>query len=282
MNATRSNYCPPHRRTSVIATVCVMAAGVVFFYPFLWMALSAFKDTREIFKPLQLFPASFDPQYYRQLFSGEWLPFWRIFGNSLGVAVVQSVATVMVTSLAGFAFARQTFRGRNALFALAMVVIVMPVQAMPVPLFSWLNELGLNDRLAGVILPGVASGLGVLYFTQVFRQVPDDLVNAARLAGASEFRVYLTLLPLVSSALLCFGLIQFILAWHEHLIPLLVLSSAENQTLPVALAGLYGSSLRFPYALLMAASSLILVPTVILFLLLRRRFESALADLLVH
>jgi multiple sugar transport system permease protein len=187
-----------------------------------------------------------------------------------------------VTSLAGYTFARHRFPGRGLFFVLALVVIVVPQQALAIPLFSWLNTLGLSNRLAGVILPGVVSGLGVLYFTQVFRQVPDDLVNAARLAGASEFRVYVTLLPLVSSALLSFGLIQFILAWHEHLIPLLVLSSAEKQTLPVALAGLYGSSLRFPYAVLMAASSLIIVPTAVLFALLYRRLQSALAEVLVH
>jgi len=282
MSAPHTLYRPPHRRPSVLATLCVAVAGVLFFYPFLWMFLSAFKDNREIFKPLQLLPRAFDPQYYRQLFNGEWIPFFQVFTNSLVVAVLQSAGVVVVTSMAGYAFARNRFAGRGLLFILALVVIMMPQQALAIALFSWLNTLGLVNQLAGVILPGLVSGLGLLYFTQVFRQVPDDLVNAARLAGASEFRVYLTLLPLVSSALLSFGLIQFILAWHEHLIPLLVLSSAEKQTLPIALAGLYGSSLRFPYAVLMAASSLILLPTVVLFALLYRRFQSALSELLAH
>ncbi len=282
MNPPRSSYRPPHRRLSLLATLGVAAAGVLFFYPFLWMFLSAFKDNREIFKPLQLLPGTFDGQYFRQLLNGQWIPFLQVFLNSLVVATIQAIGVVTVTSMAGFAFAKSRFRGRGVLFALALVVIVMPQQTLAIPLFSWLNQLGLVNQLAGVILPGLVSGLGLLYFTQVFRQIPDDLVHAARLAGASEFRVYLTLLPLVSSALLSFGLIQFILAWHEHLIPLLVLSSTEKQTLPIALASLYGSSLRFPYAVLMAASSLILLPTVLLFALLYRRFQSALSDLLVH
>lgn len=277
-----TRYRPPHLRSSLLATLCVAAAGALFFYPFLWMFLSAFKDNPQIFRPLQVAPKSFDPQYFKQLFDGQWFPFARVFANSLIVALLQTVGVVAVASMAGYAFARHRFRGRGVLFLLAMVVIVMPQQALAVPLFSWMNRLGLVDHLAGVILPGIVSGLGVLYFTQVFRQVPDDLVNAARLAGASEFRVYLTLLPLISSALVSFGLIQFILSWHEHLVPLLVLSSAEQQTLPLALSALYGSSLRFPYAVLMAASSLILVPTMVLFALSYRRFKSALSDLLVH
>lgn len=278
----RSSYRPPHRRSSTLATICVAAAGLLFAYPFLWMLCSAFKANREIFKPLQLWPSSFDPQYYHQLFAGQWMPFWRVFANSLVVASCQAVGAVAVASMAGYVFARHRFRGRNLLFVIALVVIVMPQGSLAVPLFSWLNKLKLVDHLAGVILPCLVSGLGVLYFTQVFRQVPDDLVNAARLAGASEWRVYLTLLPLISSSLMSFGLIQFILAWHEHLVPLLVLSSTDKQTLPLALASLYGSSLRYPYAVLMAASSLIILPTALLFALLYRRFQSALADLLVH
>lgn len=278
----RRSYRPPHKRASVLATLSVAVAGLLFAYPFLWMLFSAFKANREIFKPLQVWPASFDPQYYQQLFAGQWMPFWRVFANSLVVASIQALGTVAVTSMAGYVFARHRFRGRNLLFVITLVVIVMPQGSLAVPLFSWLNQLKLVDHLAGVILPCLVSGLGVLYFTQVFRQVPADLANAARLAGASEWRVYLTLLPLISSAVLSFGLIQFILAWHEHLVPLLVLSSTDKQTLPLALASLYGSSLRYPYAVLMAASSLIILPTALLFALLYRRFQSALANLLVH
>ena len=271
-----------HERPSFAATLLLASAGVVFVYPFAWMFCSAFKANHEIFRPLQLLPQSFDPQYFTQLFNGHWFPFWHVLANSLVVALVQAAGAVALTSLAGYAFARHSFAGRRWLFLLALVVIVIPQNALAVPLFTWLHTLGLSDRLLGVILPGTVSGLGVLYFTQVFRQVPDELVDAARLAGASEFRVYLTLLPLVRSALISFGLIHFILAWHEHLIPLLVLSTAEKQTLPIALASLYGSSLRFPFAVLMAASTLAVLPTALLFMLLHRRFKTALSEMLSH
>lgn len=271
-----------HERPSPAATLLLAAVGLVFCYPFAWMLCSAFKDNREIFRPLQLLPAAFDPQYFAQLTSGQWIPFGRVFANSIVVAGAQALGAVALSSLAGYVFARHKFRGRRGLFLLALLVIVVPQNALAVPLFTWLHTLGLSDQLLGVIVPGAVSGLGLLYFTQVFKQVPGELVDAARLAGASEFRVYLTLLPLVRSALLSFGLIHFILAWHEHLVPLLVLNSAQNQTLPIALAGLYGSSLRFPFAVLMAAGTLAVLPTAILFALLHRRLRTALAEMLAH
>jgi ABC-type glycerol-3-phosphate transport system permease component len=271
-----------HERSSLVATLPLAAVALVFCYPFAWMLCSAFKDNREIFRPLQLLPAVFDPQYFAQLTGGQWIPFGRVFVNSLLVAGAQALGAVALSSLAGYAFARHEFRGRRWLFLLALVVIVIPQNALAVPLFTWLHTLGLSDRLLGVIVPGAVSGLGLLYFTQVFRQVPGELVDAARLAGASEFRVYLTLLPLVRSAIISFGLIHFILAWHEHLVPLLVLNSAPNQTLPIALASLYGSSLRFPFAVLMAAGTLAVLPTAVLFALLHRRLRTALSEMLAH
>lgn len=280
MNATRQSGRPG--RPSFLVLPPLVAAGLVFAYPFAWMLCSAFKDNREIFRPLQLLPAAFDSQYFAQLAAGQWLPFGRVFLNSLLVAGAQAALAVVLTSLAGYAFARHEFRGRRWLFLLALVVIVIPQNALAVPLFTWVHALGLGDTLAGVILPGAVSGLGVLYFTQVFRQVPATLVDAARLAGASEFRVYLTLLPLVRPAAISFGLIHFILAWHEHLVPLLVLNSATNQTLPIALAGLYGSSLRFPFAVLMAAGTLAVLPTAVLFAVLHRRLRTALSEMLAQ
>jgi ABC-type glycerol-3-phosphate transport system permease component len=277
---------PPHpsplERPAPLASLGLAALGLVFAYPFVWMYLSSFKSNREIFRPLQLLPSEFDLQYIEQLLNGQWFPFWRVLGNSLVIASLQALGAVTLASLAGYVFARHEFPARRPLFVLAVVVIVIPQQLLAIPLFTWVNTLGLADRLAGVILPGVVSGLGVIYFTQVFRHIPRELVEAARLAGASEFRVYLTLLPLASSAFISFGLIHFILAWHEHLVPLLILSSPERQTLPVALAGLYGSSLRFPFAVLMAGSTLAVLPTAALFFLLQRRFRSALSELLVH
>ncbi len=270
------------RRWSRVATALLLFAAVAFAYPFGWMLLSVGKSNPEIFNPRQLWPANWSFEAAHRLLSGEWFPFWGVMANSLVVAAAQAVLAATLTSLAGYAFASQRSRWTPILFPPALIVIVLPVQSLAVPLLSWINELHLVNRLWGVILPGAVSGIGVIWFTQIFRQIPATLREAARLDGAGEWRVWWMLLPTVKPALISFGLIHFILAWHEHLLPLLVLSDQANQTLPVAIASLYGSSLRYPYAALMAASVISIVPTALLFALGYRRFKTALADVLMH
>jgi len=262
-------------------TLWVGAIGVLFAYPFVWMALSAFKDNPQIFRPLQFWPKSWNTEYIGQLTSGTWIPFWKVLTNSLLSAVGQSLGAVLLTSLAGFAFAKHAFRGRGLLFVACLCLIVLPRQMLAVPLFQWVHTLGLYDTLWGVALPGMASGLGVLYFTQVFRMIPDAYLETARIEGAGEWRTFALILPMLGSSLLSYGLIHFILAWNEHLVPMLILHAPENQTLPLALSSLYGSSLRFPFAVLMAGSFLALVPTTLFFLLSYRRFKNALSDVMM-
>jgi ABC-type glycerol-3-phosphate transport system permease component len=266
----------------VAATIILGFLCLLFAYPFVWMLCAGSKGNAEVFKPLQLLPKEWSLEYARRLLSGEWFPFWRTLANSAIVAGVQALGAVSITAAAGFIFAKHHFRGKGLLFVAAMLVILVPQQILAVPLFGWLNHIGLIDRLAGAMLPGMVSGLGVIFFTQIFRQVPDDLLHVARLEGASEARVFVMLLPLVAPALVSFGLIHFILAWHQHILPLMVLTSEENRTLPLAISSLFGSSLRFPYAVLMVGSTIGLAPPVLLFALCYRHLKSALADLLEH
>ncbi len=262
-----------------VATVVVGAVALVFVFPFAWMLFASFKSNPEIFRPFPLVPAAFPLDHYRALFDGSLLPFPRQFANSLLVASVQTALVLALAVPAGYAFAQHRFAGRRALFGLALCTVVLPAPALALPLFAWMHRLGLYDTLAAAILPGIASGLGVIFFTMVFRRVPRELVDLARGEGASEGRVLRALLPLVSPAVLTFGLIHFVLAWQEHLIPLVMLGSAANKTVPVGLASLYGSTVRYPYAALMAACFLTTLPTAVAYLLLRRQFRSALREL---
>lgn len=268
--------------SSIGATLLLLVAAIAFAYPFVWMLVAAGKSNAEIFDPRQFWPNAWSLEPARRLFAGEWFPFWRVLANSLVVATVQAGLATLLTSLAGYAFANARSRRTAALFPAALVVIVLPVQSLAVPMFSWINELQLFNRLTGVILPGAVSGIGVIWFTQIYRQLPGSLREAARLDGAGEWRVWWTLLPTLRPALLSYALIHFILAWHEHLLPLLILSDQDRQTLPVAVASLYGSSLRYPYAALMAAAVISILPAAVLFGLGYRRFKTALADVLMH
>ena len=252
--------------------------------PFLWMVLGIFKTNNEFFQPLgkAFFPVNYEWQNVGELLDGKWVPFWDVFGNSLVVSFGQALGAVTLSAMAGYAFARFTFSGKRLLFVSAVALILVPRQLFAVPLFSWVNEIGLSDSLFGVMLPGVVTGLGVIYFTQVFRQVPEEYLQAARICGATELRVFLTVLPLVWPALLSYGMIHFILAWHEQLVPMLVLTTETKQTLPLALAKLYDVSQRTPQGVQMAASTFAVIPTAVLFALCYRKFRSSLSDMLVH
>lgn len=260
----------------------LLLAALVCALPFAWMLLATFKDNPEVFRPFPLLPKRFSLEHYRALTDGTWIPFPRQLLNSLIAASLQTAGALLLTVPAGFVLARYRFRGARALFALGLLSVLVPPPVMALPHFAWLHRLGLVDTLAAIVLPGLASGLGLLYFTLVFRRVPEELLDLARSEGASEPRVLLILLPLVRSQVAAFGLVLFILAWHEHLLPLMVLGAPEVKTVPVGLASLYGSATRLPYALLMAGGVFSVIPVALLFLALRRRLASALSELVAR
>jgi multiple sugar transport system permease protein len=261
------------------ATLVVASVAIVFVFPFAWMLFATFKSNPEVFRPLPLLPAHYDLDYYRALLDGRFIPFPRQLVNSLLVAAGQTVLVLGLTVPAGYVFGRCSFRGRRWLFAATLATIVLPQQILALPLFVWMHALGLYDTLLAVLLPGIASGLGVVFFTLVFRRVPRELVDSARGEGASEGQVLRTVLPLVKPAVFAFALIHFVLAWQEHLLPLVLIGSEDKKTVPLALASLYGSNVRFPYALLMVGSLLTTLPTAVLYVAVRRHFRSALAEI---
>jgi ABC-type glycerol-3-phosphate transport system permease component len=264
---------------SALASGFLLLLCALFAFPFLWMIMATFKANPQIFSPFPLLPEEFHLRHYRALLSGEWIPYPRQFLNSLFIAAAQTLLAVSLSAAAGFAFAKHAFRGKRALFALAVLVVLIPRQVMVLPLFMWMNDLSLLDGPWSVIWPGAVSGIGVIYFTQVCKRLPDELLDMARSEGAGEYRVFIAILPLIKPALIAYGLIHFILAWHEHLIPLVMLSTPERMTSGVALSSLYGSSLRIPYGLLMAGSAMTVVPTALLYLLVQKHFKSSLAEL---
>jgi len=269
----------PTNRSTLWATAALAAIAALFAFPFLWMLLASFKTNLEIFTPLPLLPRSFDPSAFTSLLSGEAIPYPRQFANSLGIALAQTTLAVALSASAGFAFATRDFAFRRLAFALAIAVIAIPQAALALPLFSWIARLGLLDTPWAVILPGSLTGIGVLLFTVSFRRVPDSVLNLLRSEGASEWRVFLATLPLLRSPLLAFALVHFILCWHQHLLPLLVLTSEESKTAALGLASLYGSDMRVPYARLMAGGVFSVLPTALLYALLGHHLRATAARL---
>jgi ABC-type glycerol-3-phosphate transport system permease component len=261
-----------------LSGIVLFGAVLICLYPFAWMFLSSFKTNREIYQPTLFIPKDFEPDSYLSLFSDQYIPFLSYFLNSTFISVCQALLAVFVTAAAGFVFAKYSFRGKSIVFGIAILVILIPKQALAVPLFDWMLWLGLHGGKWALTLPGIASGLGIVFFTQVFRKVPDELLELAKVEGLSVHRTFLLILPLAGPALVTYGLLHFILSWQEHLLPLLLLDD-ENITLPIALAKLRDSSHRIPEAVGMAAATMSLLPVVVLFGICFRKMKTALVHL---
>jgi lactose/L-arabinose transport system permease protein len=267
-----------HLSWKVGTKVFLLFLSAVFAFPFLWMVFATFKSNLEIFTPFPIFPSSIHIRFYQELLSGQWIPFLTQFWNSLKISTLQTLGALLLSVPTGYIFAQYTFRLKWFFLFLIILSLLIPQQVMVLPLFTWLNTLHLLDTSWSVIFPGVLSGLGVLYFMQVFKQLPPSLLDTCRVEGISEYKILWHLLPLIKPALWTYTLIHFIFAWHEHLLPLVMLSTLENLTVTVSLSSLIGSA-RIPYAMVMVGGLFTLLPTILLYLILQRDFKSALQDL---
>ena len=261
--------------------VFICFCALVCLYPFAWMFFSTFKTNREIYQPTTFFPQSYEWDAFYILLTGQTIPFVEYFFNSLMISGMQAFLATVVCSAAGFVFAKYSFRGSGFLFGIAILVILIPKQAMAVPLFDWMLWLGLKGSEWSMVLPGIASGLGIVFFRQVFLKIPDDLIDLAKVEGYSTAKICLLLYPLILPPLMTYGLLHFILSWQEHLIPLLLLDD-NNLTLPIALSKLRDVSHRIPESVGMAAAVLSVLSTVLIFGICFRKMKTALTNLSLH
>lgn len=249
-------------------TGVLIAGALVMFFPFLWTLSTSISPGAGLDATPQLIPD--DPSFsaYRTLFAE--LPFARIIANSLGLAVVTALLQLVTSSLAAYAFSRLPFRGRGLVFALYLATMMIPIQVLIVPLFVQMRDLGLVDTYLGVLLPGVASAFGVFLLRQAMNAVPRELDEAATLDGAGHFRIFGTVvLPLVGPALATLAVFSFMNSWNSFLWPLIILRSAELQTLPLALAGLQGQYTT-QWDVMMAGSVVSILPMLAIYLFAQR------------
>ncbi|MCM8533164.1 MAG: carbohydrate ABC transporter permease [Lentisphaeraceae bacterium] len=260
----------------IVLLLIVCPILFIFSYPLLWLITACFKSNREIYKPLVLFPKEWNTSYFADLFSGKVIDFWGFMTNSLFTTTIQSLIAVFLSASVAYIFVFKEFKLKRAIFILAVSLILIPKQIMIFPLRELIFKMNLNDSLWAIILPGALSGIGILFFIQVYRSLPRDYVDFAKVEGASDTKIFLTTLPLILSPLLCCFMIHFILAWQQHLMPLLLLN--DNQLLPVAMSSLLTSSLSYPLAVLMCAALMCILPSTILFLFTYKNFRSTLSE----
>jgi multiple sugar transport system permease protein len=239
--------------------------------PLAWMVSASVMPTGEANTfPPRFFPTRATLAHYGELFQR--LDLGRAFASSLLVAGATTLLSLVLNSMAGYAFAKLRFRGRDRLFAALLAAMVIPTPVAMLPLFLMLRSLGLVNSYAGVVLPAGATILGVFLIYQFARGLPDDLIAAARLEGAGELQVYWKIvLPLLRPVLTTLGIVTFLATWNDFIWPLIVLTDERRYTLPVALASLVGEHAQ-DTELMMAGSVLTVLPVLLLFLALQRQY----------
>jgi multiple sugar transport system permease protein len=258
------------RRVAGLALhLALLTAAVLLALPLWWMVAASFMPSGEATSvPPRLWPSRPTLAQYDVLLTR--LRLTRALLNSLLIAAAGTAAAVLLNSMAGYAFAKLHFRGRQRLFQALVATLVIPGQVAMLPLFLMLKQLGLVNTYWGAIVPSLASVFGIFLVRQYVQGMPDALLDAARVDGASEGRIYWSLvLPWCRPILVTLGLFTFIGAWNDFLWPLVILSDADLYTLPVALANLAGEHVQ-DTELLMAGAVLTIMPMVVLFLALQR------------
>jgi multiple sugar transport system permease protein len=257
--------------------VLLFAGLVLMVGPFLWMLLGSFKPPQELrtVTPTVL-PESPTLDNYSDLFSR--LDFAQYFFNSTLIAVVTTLANLLFCSMAGYALAKLRFAGRRPIFGLVLATLMVPGSVTLVPLFVLMSKLGLVNTYAAVILPFAAGAFGVFLMRQFMQSIPTDLLDAARIDGAGEWKIFWRIvMPLSKAPLAALGIFQFLAAWNNFLWPLVVLTDESKYTLPVAVATFAIGQQKANYGLLMAGAVALAVPVIIVFLLLQRHFTQSVA-----
>ena len=199
----------------------------------------------------------------------------RLF-NSLLIALLATLISVTFNVMAGYAFAKLQFRGRDAIFKTLLGALVIPSQVAMLPLFLMLKPLGLVNSYAGVLVPVLASVFGIFLVRQFARGIPDDLLEAARIDGASEFRIFtMVIVPLLRPVLATLAIFAFLGSWNDFMWPLIILTDDSLHTLPVALAGLSREHVQ-DNEMMMAGSVITVLPVLVMFLALQRHYMAGL------
>lgn len=271
---------PPRRRAPRPARVLLYAGlvtlMVVYVAPLLWALSSSFKDRSDIFAfPPRLVPDPATLDSYTTLLSTQ--PFWRWMLMSTVVAATSTVLTVFFCALAGFGFAKYEFRGKKLLFDLMFSSMAVPFAVIVVPLFVLVAKLGLANPFFALVVPWVAPAFGIFMMRQYTEQaVPDEILDAARIDGCSEFRTFLAVVvPLLRPALGALAVWAFLNTYNNLLWPLVIVAEPEYYTVPLGLQALFGAEGR-QYDLVMAGSILATVPALVVFFVLRKQLVSGL------
>lgn len=265
-------------RTPVGVHLALGIGAFVMVAPFIWMLLTSAKTLHQILMdPLSLIPRPFTLENYVSAFDAVSFP--RAYFNSIYICALVVVGTLLTSSMAAYAFARIDFRGSKVIFAVFLATQMLPMQVTIVPLYLVLAKLGWVDSHLALIVPAALSNpFGVFLMRQFIRSLPGELEEAARIDGAGRWRIFFSvILPNLKPGLAALGIITAIGSWNAFFLPLVVLNSPDLFTVPLLLSQFVGQFGGINYAMVMAASTISIVPMLLVFLVAHKRILNSMA-----
>lgn len=252
--------------------------GVIVLVPFIWMISSSFKIPADIFEyPIDWIPRHPVTSNYEEVWGGKY-QFALFYWNSAKITFITVVGSIITSSMAGFAFAKLNFRGREFIFLLYLATMIIPSQVLLVPRFILFDRVGLVDTHWAIILPGIFTVFGTFLMRQFFSTLPNEILEAAKIDGTGFWRIYWRIcLPLTKPAIVTLLILSFTWHWNEYENPLIFLRTQELFTLPIGLSSFvdeYGAN----YSLIMAASVSALLPLIIIVAIFQRFFVEGIAS----
>ncbi len=262
----------------VIIYLILIIVALIMVVPFLWMLSASIKSDREVFQmnPFVWIPEN--PKWSNYTDIWKKIPFARFVGNTVYLTIIVTCLQLLTSSFAAYSFAKLNFRHKRGLFLAYIATIAMPWQVYMVPQFIMMRKMGLNDKLLAIICLQAFSAFGVFMMKQFYEGIPDDLCEAARIDGMSEYRIYSSImLPLSKPALSTLTIFTFVATWNDYLGPLIYLTSQEKKTIQLGLK-MFISQYSSDYGLIMAGSVLSLIPVLVVFLILQKYFVEGVAS----
>ena len=262
------------RVAQVVLALILMIGGLAMIFPFIWMVVSSLKRAQDIYT-LSLIPPDPTLDNYREVLQKT--SYVRWFINSIVVATITTLSVAFFDSLAGYTLAKFRFPGATVIFLLILSTLMVPTEMLVIPWYMMSIEFSWTDSYWGIMFPGVISAFGVFLMRQFFMGVPNELIDAARLDGFSEFRIFWKIaLPLVKPAVAALCIFTFLGNWNAYIWPLIVVRSEEMRTLPVGIA-FFSSESQSAFHLIMAAAALATIPVIIIFLIFQRQIIKGIA-----
>lgn len=260
-----------HEKYDIIANTIVLLFAICSLFPLYWLVTSSFKNSVDVVKmPPDWFPKTFTLSNYVDVFNNQ--PAFKWAYNSIVVALVATIALLLVSSMAAYAFSKLQFKGKNIIFIIFISSLMIPKEVMIVPLFRIIQDFNMVNTLSGMIWPNVATAFGVFLLKGFFDSIPDSLREAAKMDGASEFRIFFTImLPLVKPGLGALFILNFVNVWNDYLWQLVVGQSENSKTLMVGIATLM-QDLNPNFAYKMAGATVGAIPMLIIFVLFQKYF----------